>query len=176
MNRSGIVYVTGGARSGKSSFAERRASELGGGRVTYLATAQAFDAEMTERIGRHRRERPAGWHTLEEPLSVAPVLEGLQGMVLLDCLSLWVSNLTLRGDSDEEILAAADALIESQVRRGGKLGGPLIAVSNEVGFGIVPDNALARRYRDTLGWVNQRVAAASDEAWLLVSGLSVRLK
>ncbi|MGY2892405.1 bifunctional adenosylcobinamide kinase/adenosylcobinamide-phosphate guanylyltransferase [Deinococcus sp. UYEF24] len=176
MNEPGLIprliYVTGGARSGKSSFAERRAAALGGERVTYLATAQAFDDEMTERIGRHRRERPVGWHTLEEPLSVAPVLESIQGVVLLDCLSLWVSNLTLRGDADEEILAAADALVALQSRRGS----PLIVVSNEVGFGIVPDNALARRYRDTLGWVNQRVAAASDEAWLLVSGLSVRLK
>ena len=167
-----LIYVTGGARSGKSSFAERRAAALGGERVTYLATAQAFDAEMAERIARHRRERPAGWHTLEEPLSVPSVLEKVQGVALLDCLSLWVSNLMLRGNSDEDILAAADALIEAQSRRGG----PMIAVSNEVGFGIVPDNALARRYRDTLGRVNQRVAAASDEAWLLVSGLSVRLK
>ncbi|WP_407538941.1 bifunctional adenosylcobinamide kinase/adenosylcobinamide-phosphate guanylyltransferase [Deinococcus radiomollis] len=167
-----LIYVTGGARSGKSGFAERRAAELGGERATYLATAQAFDAEMTERIGRHRRERSAGWYTLEEPLSVASVLENIEGVVLLDCLSLWVSNLMLRGDLDEDILATADALIELQSRRGG----PLIAVSNEVGFGIVPDNALARRYRDTLGWVNQRVAAASDEAWMLVSGLSVRLK
>ena len=167
-----LIYVTGGARSGKSSFAERRAAELGGEQVTYLATAQAFDAEMEIRIRRHRQERSTGWQTLEEPLAVASVLEGVQGVVLLDCLSLWVSNLMLRGDTDEEILTAADALIEVQSRRGG----PLIAVSNEVGFGIVPDNALARRYRDTLGWVNQRVAAASDEAWMLVSGLSVRLK
>ena len=167
-----LIYVTGGARSGKSSFAERRAAELGGEQVTYLATAQAFDAEMEIRIRRHRQERSTGWQTLEEPLAVASVLEGVQGVVLLDCLSLWVSNLMLRGDADEEILTAADALIEMQLRRGG----PLIAVSNEVGFGIVPDNALARRYRDTLGWVNQRVAAASDEAWLLMSGLSVKLK
>ncbi|WP_407571157.1 bifunctional adenosylcobinamide kinase/adenosylcobinamide-phosphate guanylyltransferase [Deinococcus altitudinis] len=176
MNEPGLIYVTGGARSGKSSFAERRAAELGGERVTYLATAQAFDAEMTERIGRHRRERPASWRTLEEPLSVTSVLESVEGVVLLDCLSLWVSNLMLRGDPDEDILAAADALIGAQSRRGRAPGGPLIAVSNEVGLGIVPDNALARRYRDTLGRVNQRVAAASDEAWLLVSGLSVRLK
>jgi adenosylcobinamide kinase / adenosylcobinamide-phosphate guanylyltransferase len=167
-----LIYVTGGARSGKSSFAERRATELGGNQVTYLATAQAFDAEMTDRIGRHRAERPADWHTLEEPLELCPATEGVQGVLLLDCLSLWVSNQMLRGDSDEQILQAAGDLIEAQGRRGG----PLIAVSNEVGLGIVPDNALARRYRDTLGWVNQRFAAASDEAWMLVSGLPLRLK
>jgi adenosylcobinamide kinase / adenosylcobinamide-phosphate guanylyltransferase len=167
-----LIYVTGGARSGKSSFAERRATELGGNQVTYLATAQAFDAEMTDRIGRHRAERPAGWHTLEEPLELCSAVQKVQGVLLLDCLSLWVSNLVLRGDSDEQILQAAGDLIKSQELRGG----PLIAVSNEVGLGIVPDNALARRYRDTLGWVNQRFAAASDEAWMLVSGLPLRLK
>ena len=167
----GLIYVTGGARSGKSRFAEELASREGG-QVTYLVTAQAFDAEMTERIGRHRADRPERWHTLEEPLELAAVLAGLERTVLLDCLSLWVSNLMLRGDSDELILRAADAVIDAQAGRGGVL----IAVSNEVGSGIVPDNALARRYRDTLGWVNQRFAAASDEAWLLVSGLPVRLK
>lgn len=168
-----LIYVTGGARSGKSRLAERRAGELaGGGQVTYLATAQAFDAEMTERIGRHQADRPAGWPTLEEPLNVAAVLEGLQGVVLLDCLSLWVSNLMLRGDSDEAIVQAAHDLMRVQRQRAGSL----VVVSNEVGLGIVPDNALARRYRDTLGWVNQVVAEASSEAWLAVSGLPMRLK
>ena len=167
-----LIYVTGGARSGKSRFAEARAAALGGAQVTYLATAQAFDAEMAERIGRHRLERPLGWRTLEEPLEVPAALGGVRGVLLLDCLSLWVSNLMLRGDDDEAILAAAGALLQTQAGRGG----PLIAVSNEVGSGIVPDNALARRYRDTLGRVNQAVAAASDEAWLLASGLPLRLK
>lgn len=178
MNKPGLIYVTGGARSGKSRLAERRAGELAaGGQVTYLATAQAFDAEMTERIGRHRADRPAGWPTLEEPLDVPATLEGVQGVVLLDCLSLWVSNLMLRGDLDEAILQAAHNLIRVQWKRGGPLNvHPLIVVSNEVGSGIVPDNALARRYRDTLGWVNQTVAEASSEAWLAVSGMPMRLK
>ncbi len=167
----GLIYVTGGARSGKSRFAEGLASRAGE-RVTYLATAQAFDEEMATRIGRHRQDRPADWHTLEEPLDLEAVLASVEGVVLLDCLSQWVSNLMLRGDPDELILQAADAVIVAQAERGS----PLVAVSNEVGFGIVPDNALARRYRDTLGWVNQRFAAASDEAWLLVSGLPVQLK
>ena len=173
-----LIYVTGGARSGKSRLAERRAGELaGGGQVTYLATAQAFDTEMTERTLRHRQDRPAGWPTLEEPLNVAAALGGVQGVVLLDCLSLWVSNLMLRGDTDGAILQAAHDLMRVQRERGGPLSvHPLIVVSNEVGSGIVPDNALARRYRDTLGWVNQAVAEASSEAWMAVSGLPMRLK
>ena len=173
-----LIFITGGARSGKSRFAERRAQQLGGGQfgdgaVTYLATAQAFDAEMEERIGRHRSDRPAAWHTVEEPLEVARALQDVQTpVVLLDCLSLWVSNAMLRGDSEAEILRAASELLDTQRVRGGTL----IAVTNEVGLGIVPDNALARRYRDALGRVNQAVAAASDEAYLLVSGLELRLK
>jgi adenosylcobinamide kinase / adenosylcobinamide-phosphate guanylyltransferase len=168
---SRLLYVTGGARSGKSRFAEGLAIQAGG-HVTYLATAQPFDDEMQGRIGRHRADRPEEWTTLEEPLEVGTVLSSLHGTVLLDCLSLWVSNLMLRGDSDEAILQAADGWRAAQQIRGGVL----IVVSNEVGLGIVPDNALARRYRDTLGWVNQRAAAASDEAWMLVSGLPLRLK
>ncbi|ULH15703.1 bifunctional adenosylcobinamide kinase/adenosylcobinamide-phosphate guanylyltransferase [Deinococcus sp. KNUC1210] len=170
---SALIFVTGGARSGKSRFAEEKAQQLGGEQVTYLATAQAFDTEMQERIGRHRADRPASWHTVEEPLEVARVLHTLQApVVLLDCLSLWVSNAVLRGDSEEMILRAAAELLETQRQRGGTL----IAVTNEVGLGIVPDNALARHYRDVLGRVDQAVAAASDEAYLLVSGLPLRLK
>lgn len=169
---SRLIYVTGGARSGKSRFAEARATELGGERVTYLATAQAFDAEMTERIGRHRDDRPAAWATLEEPLDVAGALAAANGVVLLDCLSLWVSNLLLRGDSEAQMLEAAGQVLSAQARRDA----PLIVVSNEVGLGIVPDNALARQYRDALGRVNQAFAAESTEAWLLVSGLPLRLK
>lgn len=170
---STLIFVTGGARSGKSRFAEQRAQQLGGDAVTYLATAQPFDTEMEERIGRHRSDRPAAWRTVEEPLDVAGALLGVQtSVVLLDCLSLWVSNAMLRGDSEAEILHATSALLATQRQRGGTL----IAVTNEVGLGIVPDNALARRYRDALGRVNQAAAAASDEAYLLVSGLEVRLK
>lgn len=166
-----LIFVTGGARSGKSSYAERLAARTGEG-VTYLATAQAFDDEMRQRIARHRSDRPAEWHTLEEPLNVVEALQNAQTpTLLLDCLSLWVSNLMLADWTDGDILAAADALVEARAQ-----GGTTIFVTNEVGFGIVPDNALARRYRDTLGWVNQRVAAASDEAYLLASGLPLRLK
>jgi len=172
MAEARLIYVTGGARSGKSRFAEARAAELGGERVTYLATAQAFDTEMEERIGRHRADRPAAWATVEEPLDVSGALASVEGVALLDCLSLWVSNLLLRGDSEAQMLEAAAQVLSVQTRRTA----PLIVVSNEVGLGIVPDNALARQYRDALGRVNQAFAAESDEAWLLVSGLPLKLK
>ncbi|SMB96212.1 bifunctional adenosylcobinamide kinase/adenosylcobinamide-phosphate guanylyltransferase [Deinococcus hopiensis] len=167
-----IVFVTGGARSGKSSHAERLAAAAGGP-VTYLATAQAFDDEMTARIARHRDGRPPDWVTVEQPLDVPAAVGAVSTpTVLLDCLSLWVSNLMLADLADEGVLERADALLAAARARPGLT----VLVTNEVGFGIVPDNALARRYRDLLGWVNQRAAAASDEAWLLVSGLPVRLK
>ncbi|AWT37646.1 adenosylcobinamide kinase/adenosylcobinamide phosphate guanyltransferase [Deinococcus arenae] len=165
-----LVFVTGGARSGKSSFAEARAAQVGAP-VTYVATAQAFDDEMTARIVRHRADRPARWVTREEPLHVPAVVREVQGTVLLDCLSLWVSNLMLADWTDDAVLAAADDLLRAASDRGGVT----VLVTNEVGFGIVPDNALARRFRDLLGWVNQRAAAASDEAWLIVSGRPLRL-
>ena len=169
-----IVYVTGGARSGKSAYAERRAANAAasGGEVTYLATAQAFDDEMRDRIARHRADRPAGWHTVEEPLDVPRRIEDLHtDVLLLDCLSLWVSNMLLADWTEGAMLAAADRLLTACANVP-----TAILVTNEVGLGIVPDNALARRYRDVLGWVNQRCAAASDEAHLLVSGLPLRLK
>lgn len=169
-NTSNLIYITGGARSGKSSFAERKALNLGGHAVTYLATAQAFDDEMQARIERHRHDRPTEWITLEEPLEVVTALKAAQTpVILLDCLSLWVSNLMLAEFDDEQVLARVDQLLSSHPKT-------LIVVSNEVGLGIVPDNALARRYRDLLGWANQRVAAAASQAHLIVSGLAVRLK
>nr|WP_029478969.1 bifunctional adenosylcobinamide kinase/adenosylcobinamide-phosphate guanylyltransferase [Deinococcus frigens] len=172
MAPSHLVYVTGGARSGKSSFAEARAA-ASGGTVTYLATAQAFDAEMTARIGRHRADRPTGWITVEEPVNIIQTLQNTEtSVLLLDCLSLWVSNLLLSDWTDGAMLAAADELLSAARARPGLT----VLVSNEVGLGIVPDNALARRYRDVLGWVNQRCAAASDQAYLLVSGLPLQLK
>lgn len=167
-----IVLVTGGARSGKSAFAAGLAAASGEA-VTYLATAQALDPEMQARIARHRADRPAAWETVEEPVDASGALLGASTpTVLLDCLSLWVSNLMLVGLPDEALLDRAAALLAAARARPGLT----ILVTNEVGLGIVPVGALARRYRDVLGWVNQRAAAASDEAWLLVSGLPLRLK
>lgn len=167
-----IVFVTGGARSGKSTYAEGRAARSGEP-VTYLATAVAFDTEMQDRIGRHRAERPAHWVTVEEPLNVpAAVQHAETPVLLLDCLSVWVNNLMFHDWTDAQILAATDDLVSAARNHAGTV----ILVTNEVGLGIVPDNALSRRYRDVLGWVNQRCAQASDEAYLLVSGLPLTLK
>ncbi len=167
-----LIFVTGGARSGKSSYAERLAAQSGQA-VTYLATAVAFDNEMKDRIRRHQSERPADWLTVEEPVDVAQAARQVQAPVLLlDCLSVWVNNLMFHDFSDGQILDAAAELVSVA----GNRAGTTICVTNEVGFGIVPDNALSRRYRDVLGWVNQRVAGASDEAYLLVSGLPLKLK
>lgn len=166
-----VVYVTGGARSGKSTFAEGRVRGVGG-HVTYVATARALDEEMVDRVRRHRERRPSEWTTVEEPIHLAGAVAGAAGTVLVDCLSLWVSNLMLADFGDERILDAADRFATTAAARDGIV----VTVSNEVGSGIVPDNAMARRYRDVLGWVNQRVAQASTEAWLLASGLPVRLR
>lgn len=167
-----IVYVTGGARSGKSRFAEGIAAQSGQD-VTYLATAVPFDQEMTERVARHRADRPAHWHTIEEELNAAQaVRQAATPTLLLDCLSVWVNNLLYHEYTDQAVLNAADELLLAAHAHQGTF----ILVSNEVGLGLVPDNALARRYRDLLGWVNQRAAQASGEAWLLVSGLSLKLK
>lgn len=167
-----IVFVTGGARSGKSTYAEGRAARSGEP-VTYLATAVAFDTEMRDRIGRHRAERPAHWVTVEQPLNVpAAVQHAETPVLLLDCLSVWVNNLMFHDWTDAQILAATDDLVSAARNHAGTV----ILVTNEVGLGIVPDNALSRRYRDVLGWVNQRCAQASDEAYLLVSGLPLTLK
>lgn len=167
-----LIFVTGGARSGKSAYAEQRAGQSGEP-VTYLATAVAFDPEMQDRIGRHRADRPAHWVTLEEPVNVPAAVQHAQTPVLLlDCLGVWVNNLMYHEWTDEDILKAADALVSTAKNQAGTV----IFVTNEVGLGIVPEGALSRRYRDVLGWVNQRCAQASDEAYLLVSGLPLTLK
>ena len=169
-----LTLVLGGARSGKSAFAqaaaEARASETGG-RLVMIATAQAFDSEMAERIARHREDRGAAWTTLEAPLDLAGALAGLgaDDVVVVDCLTLWLSNLML----DERDVAAAAAELVATV---GRFEGALWLVSNEVGFGIVPDNALARRFRDEAGRLHQALAQAADAVTLVVAGLSLRLK
>jgi len=164
-----IELVIGGARSGKSSYAERQALESGL-RVVYLATAQAFDAEMQERIAHHRARRPADWRSVEEPIALTDALAretSSETCVLVDCLTLWLSNVLL-AERDEEIgrfLAALPALP-----------GRIVMVSNEVGWSIVPENALARRFRDEQGRLNQRVAAACDRVTLVAAGLPLSLK
>jgi adenosyl cobinamide kinase/adenosyl cobinamide phosphate guanylyltransferase len=162
-----VVYV-GGARSGKSSLAVARA-EAEGAPVVFVATGEAGDDEMAERIERHRRERPAAWETVEEPVELEQALGAVPAgsTILLDCLSLWVANVLDDPSVEERGARAASAAAGRD--------GLTIAVTNEVGLGIVPDNALARRYRDVLGRVNATWAAAADEAYLVVAGRTLRL-
>jgi adenosyl cobinamide kinase/adenosyl cobinamide phosphate guanylyltransferase len=138
--------------------------------VSFIATAEPLDEEMKERIRRHQQERPPGWETLEAPLEVPQALgQARHGVVLLDCLTLWVSNLLLAG-------RAVEGEVERLLEVAGRSGKTLIAVSNEVGMGLVPENPLGRRYRDLLGAANQRLAQEAQEVYLLVAGLSLRLK
>jgi len=164
-----LSFVTGGARSGKSGFAERLA-RLGAAPRTYIATAQAWDDEMRDRIARHRDDRGTDWHTVEAPLDLAGALAAVaSGTVLVDCATLWLSNRMLAGHDLEaatkDLLAA---LAATPV--------PVVLVSNEVGWGIVPDNALARAFRDAQGRLNQRIAAQAGLAVLVVAGLPLVLK
>ncbi|MBU0753455.1 MAG: bifunctional adenosylcobinamide kinase/adenosylcobinamide-phosphate guanylyltransferase [Gammaproteobacteria bacterium] len=165
--------ILGGARSGKSALALRRAADSGLA-VTWLATAQALDPEMAERIARHRAERPAGWRTVEEPLRLAAALRhaaGADAFVVVDCLTLWLTNLLLADDAallQAEIAALFAALPE--------LPGHVILVANEVGLGIVPDNALARHFRDEAGRLNQTLAALCDRVTFVAAGLPLALK
>ncbi|GAB4265370.1 bifunctional adenosylcobinamide kinase/adenosylcobinamide-phosphate guanylyltransferase [Deferrisoma sp.] len=169
-----IVFVTGGARSGKSRFAQRIA-EAWEGPLLYVATAEVLDDEMADRVRRHRADRGPRWETLEEPLDLPAALRAAEGFggALVDCLTLWVSNLLGRWGGDETGLAAA---LDRFYRAFEGFRGRICLVTNEVGSGIVPENALARRFRDLAGRVNQECAARAHEAYLVVSGLPVRLK
>ena len=178
-----ITLVLGGVRSGKSAFAEELANRSGESAL-YLATGQAFDEEMADRIRRHRMRRPAHWHTLEEPLALAEALErGLTGetparTLLLDSLDVWVANLLLAHEGEEfsatESLAAAG--LESLIRVCSDANLSAIMVSSEVGLSPVPPNPLGRQFQDLLGTVNQRAAARADEVYLVVAGIPVWIK
>jgi adenosylcobinamide kinase/adenosylcobinamide-phosphate guanylyltransferase len=166
-----VALVLGGARSGKSSFAERMTVTHPRGCV-YLATAEVGDDEMAERVRRHRARREANWRTVEAPLDIAGALVGEteQGAaVLVDCLTLWLSNLMAAGRDPEHET-------EALVRALGQVGGPVVFVSNEVGLGIVPDNALARAFRDHAGRLNQRIAEVANSVFFVAAGLPLRLK
>jgi adenosylcobinamide kinase / adenosylcobinamide-phosphate guanylyltransferase len=167
------LLIVGGARSGKSRFAvERLAPDA---RIVFVATAEARDEDMAKRIARHRADRPSRWSTVEEPFDLVPRLQDLEGAcegIVVDCLTLWVSNLLLRGDRDDAILEHADALA-GLIRRGRS---SLTLVSNEVGEGVHPETATGLRFRDVLGTVNQRVAAACDRVVLMVAGIPLTVK
>ena len=210
-----FILVTGGARSGKSTFAERLAAALAeerqaatgepasrGGRVTYLATSETNDAEMAARVEAHRAARPPAWTTVECPVGVPAAMRAHAGTLgstifLLDCVTFWVSNLIFAGGDlggtdpgdefnyDKSLLTSAqEAAVAQRVAAAvGDLiaalvetGATLVAVSNEVGLGVVPEYPLARLYRDQLGWVNQRLAAVAESVCFLVAGLPLDLK
>lgn len=170
----GVTLVLGGARSGKSRRAQAlaEAATATATRRVFIATAQGFDAEMRDRIDRHRADRDARWSTVEAPVALAAAItaaDGPDAVLLVDCLTLWTSNLLL---AEHPLDPALDALCDALAAARGRV----LLVSNEVGWGIVPDNALARRFRDLAGIVNQRVAATADRVELVVAGLPMALK
>jgi len=169
-----IYFVTGGCRSGKSGYAEKLTLGLAGSRKLYIATCVPYDDEMQDRVDRHKHDRGDVWDTDETPVNIQDVIEakscGYDG-ILVDCLTLWISNLMMEND-EAGIMAHADRLAEAL--KNSKC--PVVLVSNEVGAGIVPENQVARQFRDYAGFVNQKIAAAADAAYWLVSGLPVQIK
>jgi adenosylcobinamide kinase/adenosylcobinamide-phosphate guanylyltransferase len=168
-----LALLLGGARSGKSAHAVRLAAATGLP-VVLVATAEALDDEMAERIARHRLGRPRGWALVEEPLELVAAIAGVPdgAALVVDCLSLWVANLLERGDAEGQVERLAAAAASAAADRPG----PSIAVSNEVGLGVVPGSVLGRRYRDVLGRVNAAWAAAADSAFFVVAGRVLRLE
>ena len=171
-----VTIITGGSRSGKSAQAITLAAATPeAARRYFVATAEGRDEEMRARIAHHRAARPRSFETIEEPLNVSVVLAALVGradVVVVDCLTLWIANLMGNGMADDSILAEADALAEELARA------PFISivVTGEVGWGIVPENAVARRYSDLLGWTNQKIARIADTVLLMAAGCALRVK
>lgn len=173
-----IIFITGGARSGKSSFALKHASVYSG-KKAYIATAEPLDNEMQERIEKHRIQRGKEWDAFEEPIMIADVIREIMGrypVIVLDCLTLWLSNLLTRQNDENIVEAELEKFAAVLKSFQGSSGSQLFIVSNEVGMGIVPDNALSRRFRDMAGVLNQRAAEAADEAYLVVSSMPLRIK
>lgn len=176
---SQTIFITGGARSGKSGFAEQRARQFGTP-LGYLATAQTLDDEMDERVRLHRERRGSEWMTVEEPIHLTQALANCDGQyqaILVDCVTLWLSNLLFKYEGAAENIE--ECIQEDLQRLKSTLQGmvtPVILVSNEVGMGIVPDNALARMFRDIAGAANQMLAATADEVHVVISGIPLKLK
>ncbi|HZK12036.1 MAG TPA: bifunctional adenosylcobinamide kinase/adenosylcobinamide-phosphate guanylyltransferase [Atribacterota bacterium] len=181
MSRGKLIFITGGARSGKSSFAEKVAAKISK-EVAYLATGQPLDEEMAHRIKKHREKRPNTWETYEEPIGVRELVSRLgleKEVILIDCLTLLTSNLLLRKEDkvedsnwQGEILAEIEKLAEVSY----KVPAQVIIVSNEVGMGLVPENPLGRVYRDILGRANSIIADKADEVFMMVSGIPLKIK
>ncbi len=181
MSRGKLIFITGGARSGKSNFAEKMALSLGKP-VAYLATGQPLDKEMAHRIKKHKSRRSTEWETYEEPIEVSELVSSLgfeKEVILIDCLTLLVSNLLLREKNkvgnpqwEEKILLEIEKLTEISY----KVPAQIIIVSNEVGMGLVPDNPLGRVYRDILGRANSIGANKADEVFMVISGIPLKIK
>lgn len=184
-----LILILGGARSGKSTFAERLAAHSGK-RVAFIATATASDEDMQDRIARHRASRPTEWKTLEEPLDLVSALQEASKeaeVLILDCMTLWLSNwmgqqafmsetndVVLKNNANKSALAEIEALLTAMKTLAS--GKTVLIVSNEIGLGIVPMHPLSRAYRDTLGWVNQRIAQDAERVYFMVAGLAVDIK
>ncbi len=170
-----VTLVIGGCRSGKSRFALDAANKISGNHKLFLATSVPADAEMEQRVVRHQAERGEDWQTVEEPVDIHRVIETdsrTAHVIVVDCLTLWTANLMAQGKEDPEIMSYAPQLVSAL--KAAQC--PVFLVSNEVGQGIVPENALARRFRDLAGFINQAVAAAADKVVMTVAGIPVRIK
>jgi adenosylcobinamide kinase / adenosylcobinamide-phosphate guanylyltransferase len=173
-SKSRVILILGGVRSGKSRYAQQLAAA--GERVAFVATAEGRDEEMAQRIARHREDRPSTWTTIEAPIEISDALLSCDGKfdtILVDCLTLWASNLMEREQQDSARIAQHIDRLASTLPQ---IASAVILVSNEVGSGIVPDNEMGRAYRDVLGSINQQVAAVADEVLLLVAGCPLVVK
>ena len=176
-----IILVTGGARSGKSSFAEKLALKIGGGRAAYIATAQIFDDEMNFRVKLHQSRRGDNWTTFEAPFAAEEKISAAAqnfGAILFDCVTIYISNFLCAANLDDEskLYTELRGLIEKLIDAAKNSNAVTIFVTNEVGAGIVPENKLARRFRDLAGIANQMLAAQADKVFLTVAGLAVDIK
>jgi adenosylcobinamide kinase/adenosylcobinamide-phosphate guanylyltransferase len=189
MSTNRIILVTGGARSGKSSFALAATSRLPGQRA-FIATAEALDEEMSERIEQHKRQRGQGWDTYEEPINIGDLIEDLGSKydaIVLDCLTLWLSNIMAGAQNKEvstqtieaEISKLLESLNRFRISTGVSPGAGncfLLLVSNEVGMGIVPENETARKFRDLAGLLNRKIAELADEVYMAIAGIPLKIK
>ena len=180
-NDARLILLLGGARGGKSAHAQRLAQDaarVSGDKVCFIATAQGLDEDMAARIARHRADRPAQWRTIEEPCQIDEALKEASGagIIIVDCLTLFVSNWLMRHEDEHECEQFVSRVTREFLELARAQQQTIICVSNEVGLGIVPDTRLGRVFRDLLGRVNQDFAAAADEVYLLCAGLPLRLK
>jgi adenosylcobinamide kinase/adenosylcobinamide-phosphate guanylyltransferase len=172
------ILITGGARAGKSSYAQKLASDING-KVLFVATAEAKDEDMRLRIEKHKKSRPSNWQTLESPFELAGAISEKDGeyqVIVIDCITMLVSNVMLGAVDERSAESAVINEIDALIKVMKSKSSAYILVSNEVGLGIVPDNELARNYRDLLGRANQLLARYADEVYLMVAGIPVKIK